>query len=196
MFPSGDTEKEPRSNSPTYKSVSPHDVCHVLHKSDLNNAEKIRIIQTCWKPDHSTVLHKQCIGSRQLSFQLKWLEQRRWLVYSKETEFEGGWCLLCVLFLSDQEKKNLGSFVNSPFRKYVKSKECFDNHEANIYHKNSVERASIARAQAENVGLRIDTQISHASMENIERNRSILPHVVNAVLFLCKTTNFSPWSQR
>ena len=37
--------------------------------------------------------------------------------------YKGGWCMPCILFLTDSEKVQLKSFVNIPFVNYNKSKE-------------------------------------------------------------------------
>ena len=61
-------------------------------------------------------------GSRkgsQLSFQISWLEQYSWLVYSPS--LKGGLCKICVLFATRPQhstKEKLGVFVNDAFRKY------------------------------------------------------------------------------
>ena len=117
---------------------------------------------------------------------MKWLDQRRWLAYSAHDEFKGGWCVSCLLFLTDREKESLGAFVKTPFRNYNKSKEKLDSHETTEYHKRSLDRAACARAQLANVERRIDTQINSIAMRNAQGNRAILPHIVDAVLLCTK----------
>ena len=62
-----------------------------------------------------------------LKTQPRWFDQHKWLYYSAHANFKGGWCLSCVLFLTDVEKERLGAFVRAPFRNYNKSKELLDD---------------------------------------------------------------------
>ena len=64
---------------------------------------------------------------------------------------KGGWCLPCLLCLSDHEKELLGVFVKTPFRNYNKSKEFLSGHEEKKYHKICIERAGIIRGQIGNI---------------------------------------------
>ena len=127
-------------------------------KVSLSDTEKIQFRDNCWRPAESSTLDTQRLGARkQITFQMKWLNQRRWLAYSAHDEFKGGWCVSCLLFLTDREKESLGAFVKTPFRNYNKSKEKLDSHETTEYHKGSLDRAACARAQLANVERRIDT---------------------------------------
>ena len=140
-------------------SVAPYDVTRIAQKKvSLSDTEKIQFCDNCWRPAASSTLDTQRLGARkQITFQMKWLNQRRWLAYSAHDEFKGGWCVSCLLFLTDREKESLGAFVKTPFRNYNKSKEKLDSHETTEYHKGSLDRAACARAQLANVERRIDT---------------------------------------
>ena len=122
--------------------------------------EKIDILQNCWKPTSSFIItrkqqydqqtFKTEEGNKVISFQPKWFDQHRWLYYSARDDFKGGWCLSCVLFLTDVEKERLGAFVRAPFRNYNKSKELLDGFEKRAFHKTSIERASCTQSQQTN----------------------------------------------
>ena len=60
---------------------------------------------------------------KQVMFQKRWLQEYPWLHYGLSEVHKGGWCIPCVLFLTDIEKSALGPFINSPFINYNKSKE-------------------------------------------------------------------------
>ena len=94
--------------------------------------------------------------------------------------------MLCVLFLSEQEKQGLGMFVNNPFRKYNKPKECFDGHKGKVYHKACVDRASLIYTRVKDREKQIDVQINNVATENLNKNKNILPHNVYAVLFCAR----------
>jgi len=53
----------------------------------------------------------------------------------------GGWCLPCILFLTDDEKANLGAFVCTPFKNCNKSKELMERHAKHAYHVRAVNNA-------------------------------------------------------
>jgi hypothetical protein len=156
----------------TSVGVAPYDVSELsMNTIKLSDADKMQFLDKCWQPTTSDVLDTQRFGSnKSISFQHKWLGQRRWLAYSAHVDCRGGWCLPCLLFLHDQEKEMLGGFVNKPCINYNKSKEKFDIHEHTEYHKRCVERAGSIRAQMENIEKRIDTQIDTMAMENNKEN--------------------------
>ena len=66
------------------------------------------------------------IGGRkrkQITFQRRWFQDYKWLRYGVDKDHQGGWCLPCILLLSQSEKANLGGFVCTPFTNYNKFKE-------------------------------------------------------------------------
>ena len=154
-------------------SVSPYDVGQLISSgsSTLSDSDKIRLIDNCWKPSTSDALDYQYCQSkkRYLTFQWKWLDHHKWLAYSAHVNHRGGWCLPCVLFLSDVEKETLGVFVKTPFKNYNKSKESLSKHENNKYHKICIERAGIIRAQMANVDVRIDVQINEMATQIVKK---------------------------
>jgi hypothetical protein len=76
--------------------------------------------------------------------------------------------------------------VNTPFRNYNKSKEKLDAHETKEYHKRCIDRAGYIRAQMANIENRIDTQINTMAAQNVQKNKAILPHIVDAVMLCVK----------
>lgn len=161
----------------------------------LKNVYKTIFLRNCWRPKTSNSLHEKYFGSKKLSFQLKWLDERPWLAYSAKEGCEGGWRLFCVLFLNDEEKRSVGNFVNSPFTYYKNSKERLDRHEAKEFHKKSMERADCIIAQVANIEHRIDTQISKIATLTVKINRAVLPLIVDAVL-LCAKQQITPRGHR
>lgn len=59
---------------------------------------------------------------KQITFQRRWLQDYKWLRYGVNKDYQGGWCLRCILFPSGSEKATLGAFVCIPFTNYNKSK--------------------------------------------------------------------------
>ena len=60
--------------------------------------------------------------TKQIQFQKRWLKEYNWLRYGNSDGNKGGWCMPCVLFLTDSEKSSRGPFVSSPLVNYNKSK--------------------------------------------------------------------------
>ena len=67
-----------------------------------------------------------------LSFKMKWLEENRWLVYSKE--LEGCLCKFCVLF--DEKDSNQGICVKRAFQDVCKPEKIREHAEAKHYNEN------------------------------------------------------------
>ena len=126
-------------SQPSEASVSLTDVGHFVAAggmSKLKDAEQIKLLDTHWKPSPSDSLDSQYYSSKQrsLKFQWKWLGQHKWLAYSAHEGYKGGWCLPCLLFLTEAESQHLGVFVKTPFRDYNRSKEQLDSHSETKYH--------------------------------------------------------------
>lgn len=60
-------------------------------------------------------------------------------MYSVCFDYIGVWCIICCLFLSDNEKVFFGLFVKIFFWIYNKFKEKFDGYEIKEYYKKVVE---------------------------------------------------------
>lgn len=87
--------------------VAPYDVRRITQKSvKLSDAEKIQFLDDCWQPAASSAFDTQWLKARkEITF------QTRWLAHSAHNELKGGWCVSCLLFLTDGEKEALGVFV-------------------------------------------------------------------------------------
>ena len=103
--------------------------------------------------------------------------------YSKGKD---GWCLPCVLFLSDQEKQPLGAFVTTQFRNYNKATEILNSHENKEYHKLCLQKANVARSQMKNLMNRVDISIDEGATKNVQENEQILPFIVDAAILCAK----------
>ena len=121
---------------------------------------------------------------KRIQFQRRWLQDYKWLRYGTSQEFQGGWCLPCILFLTESEKSSLGVFVCSPFTNYNKSKELLEKHSKKDFHLRAVDRAYEFKKTWLNPAGRIDTHIMDCSAKNVMLNSKILPLIVEAVL-LC-----------
>ena len=149
----------------------------------LSDSDKVNFLENCWKPVPFDLLESRVFPhNKRVAFQAKWLEKRRWLAYSTHKDYKGGWCLECILLLTDSEKESLGAFVMTPFNNYKKSKKLLDTHESRGFHKRSCERAAAVRAQLANVATRNDAQLSQQSLANMGQNTTVLPFIVDVVI--------------
>ena len=134
-------------------------------------------------------------GRKRIQFQSRWLQDYKWLRYGTSQEFQGGWCLPCILFLTESEKSSLGVFVCSPFTNYNKSKELLEKHSKKDFHLRAVDRAYEFKKTWLNPAGRIDMHIMDCSAKNFMLNSKILPLIVEAVL-LCARQKMTERSHR
>lgn len=153
----------------------------------LSDNEKLEFLEKCWRPSSECVLDKQRVPkNKTVQFQIKWLDQYKWLSYSANPSCCGGWCTICLLFLTKKEKLSLGAFVKTAFKNYKKSKEKICGHESNGYHKKAQERATLIKAQMQNINKRIDVQLDEIVNQNVRKNEAILPNIVDVVNLCAK----------
>ena len=109
---------------------------------------------------------------KQITFQ-KWLQDYKWLRYGVDKDYQGGWCLPCILFLSGSEKESLGAFVCRPFSNYNKSKQLCERH-AKEYHLRAMDRAYDFKRGMLNHAVRIDSQLMDCNSRNFKLNSQVL----------------------
>ena len=66
-----------------------------------------------FKPHEQHIFPVQQHKGKKRSFQIKWLTEFQWLVFSPK--IQGGFCIACALFAKEEERKHLGQLVNKPF---------------------------------------------------------------------------------
>ncbi|CAH3137962.1 unnamed protein product [Porites lobata] len=82
----------------------PYDVSHVVKSAEkLSDAERVQFLENCWRPTPScsnldTQYWKSGNLNKHIKFQIKWLDQRKWLAYSARPDHIGAWCITCCLF--------------------------------------------------------------------------------------------------
>jgi len=113
----------------------------------IDNGLKLRLLTDPWHPEPTFTFPAE--GPRRLRFQMQWLSQNPWLVYSSHVG--GALCKYCVLFAQEHEAgqgeggkgshQGLGAFVSKPFVKWTTAKEYFKRHSETEYHKTCVSLA-------------------------------------------------------
>lgn len=146
----------------------------------LSNEEKHSLLINIWTPDRIYKFPK-IANSNQThfrSFQIKWLEEYKWLAYSEMKA--GSFCKYCVLLASDVAgngcHQTLGALVTKPFTNLKSARGSFKQHENCNYHKHAMLTAdnikSIISKKMDTVINQIDTQ---RKMDVIENRKKLLP---------------------
>ena len=169
-------------------TAAPYEVSKIIDHAfvdSLSDAEKMQFLEKSWRPPPNSILDKQVINRAgktvTTKFQTKWLHQRNWPAYSANPLHCGGWCKVCLLFLTTKEKDAaLGAFVKSAFKNYSNSKEKLGSYESADYQKKAEERGLYAKTQLQKIANRIDVQLNKVTNQNIKSNQAILPHIVDA----------------
>ena len=89
----------------------------IRQSKKLNDNEKYELLISEQKgladADLNTIWFSVAEGRKRkrVQFQRRWLQDYKWLRYGTSQEFQGGWCLPCILFLTESENSSLGVFV-------------------------------------------------------------------------------------
>ena len=89
------------------------------------------------------------------------------------------------MFLTNDEKANLGAFVCAPIKNY-KSKELMEKHAKHAYHTRAVNSAFEFTRRWVNPESRIESHIIDKNSRNFKSNSEVLPTIVEAVLLCAK----------
>ena len=85
---------------------------------ELNHEKKYcYLTKDYYLKDQLSLLKKQCINegkTKNLTYQLLWIQSKRWHVYSKE--LQGGLCKVCWLFDQISGYESRGKFVKTLFQ--------------------------------------------------------------------------------
>eukprot|EP00057_Strongylocentrotus_purpuratus_P005147 XP_003730316.1 PREDICTED: 52 kDa repressor of the inhibitor of the protein kinase-like [Strongylocentrotus purpuratus] len=159
-------------------------------KSKLSDTKKFQLLTNHFKPDKSSMLAFQEVrkggNNWKVSFQISWLEEYPWLVYSPSQK--GGFCKYCTLY-AKSNKSTFGVLVKVPFTKFARAKGkdgILTNHAANMYHKQATDTAKAFISTYQNPESRIDNKLSYEAQRLSETNRHILVEIVEIILLLAR----------
>lgn len=130
-------------------------------------------------------------GSRKRYFNLSWLEEFEWLVFSPAKK--GGFCKYCFFFASIA-KGFLRTLVKTPFLnfKFAKGKKdgVLTLHDAADYHRQAVTQAKLFLAAYSRPERRIENQLDQQKQQQYDMNKALLSCLIDAVR-LCGTQNMA-----
>lgn len=124
-------EEEPTNSGPSSACSNPpaditltvkFDIHHFVGKT-LSDTDRYDILENMFTPTASYKFPQTQYASFKRSFQLSWLSRYPGLVYSPACD--GAYCLYCVLFKTDCNRRGL---VTEPYRNWKKATEKFDEH--------------------------------------------------------------------
>ncbi|KAJ8914513.1 hypothetical protein NQ315_002786 [Exocentrus adspersus] len=153
----------------------------------IDDVTKQKLLDKPWSPDLSFKFPSS--GPRNLKFQIKWLDEWRWLVYSPS--LDAVFCKYCSLFATvvGQQASKGGKLVKTSFKNWKDAREEFRSHEKHLYHKNCLERAAnfldIMTKKSESVVLKIDTH----RKDQIINNRESLKPIIKTAMYLARLGN-------
>ena len=147
----------------------------------MSDGQKYHLLKKHFKPHEQHIFPVQQHKGKKRSFQIKWLTEFQWLVFSPKTQ--GGFCIACALFAKEEERKHLGQLVNKPFVNWKKKNEILPQHNEKLYHCKAVDLAKMFATGIENPTVRITAIGNQMKLQNIEENRHILHTVAESVLY-------------
>lgn len=143
-----------------------------------------------WTPDPLFIFPRS--GKRNLRFQLCWLNDFKWLVYSPSQD--GAFCLYCKLFAPvagiGPGHQPRGALVLTKFSKWSTAKEDFKCHESRDYHKSCVAFGCNLKNVASKTHESIDMQLDKQKKAEISENRHRLIPIIETVM-LCGKQNWA-----
>ena len=148
----------------------------------LPAGEKYTLLKHHSVPSDLFVFPITYAGGCNRNFRMCWLKEHPWLVYSQV--LDGAFCIPCALFCMN--RGNRGQLVNKPFIAWQKKSEKFKEHERAHYHQESLELAEAFIHSVENPEHTVPALSDQRRAANIERNRSVLKIVTNAVLYCAR----------
>ncbi|CAH1119048.1 unnamed protein product [Phaedon cochleariae] len=149
----------------------------------IDDVTKQKLLEKPWSPDLSYKFPSS--GPRNLKFQIKWLDEWRWLVHSPS--LDSVFCKYCSLFSTvvGQQATKGGKLVKTPFKNWMPE----NNSEIMKNNKNCIERAAnslnIMMRKSENVIL----QINKHQNDQIINNRKCLKPIIRTAIYLARLGN-------
>jgi len=162
----------------------------VTKKEDQNftmdDVLKEKLLRKTWTPNSFSDLYIQITKDKKRHFQKSWLDELKWLAYSKS--LNGAFCKNCALFgpvSSVGKGSNLlvGQLVLKPFQNWKSAKHVFSTHSNLQYHKLAMIKSSNFLLTFDGKKDAVDFQV-HKQMkkENIE-NKQKLYAIIETIIF-------------
>ena len=181
------TQSQRHSDSPVndigsaLKDVATHEEIERIVGS-LSDGNRYALLKHHKSPSEGYRFPVTYIGGCNRSFQRRWLHEYPWMVYSEAVD--GAFCIACALFCRNRVGK--GQFVNVPFRTWQKKAMKCKDHEQAKYHQEALQFAEEFVRTVEQPETTVACMVDHRRAQNVERNRSILKCVADAIIYCGK----------
>ena len=181
---SSETEQRSEQLKVHYKN----DIEGLVHPvKRMSNQQKLEFLIHLWTPDKQYKFPRLTRGVdnkvRHHSFQLKWLIDFNWLIYSHTKQ--GDFCKFCAIFAPDSVGGSfLGMFVKQPFTgatNYANGTKLLREHAATHYHQSAVIDASFFM-QSYHTGDVANTATT-VQQQRLAETKKYLKTVVSAIHF-------------
>lgn len=160
--------------------------CQSNSTQSLTNDEKISLLEKVWKPPTGYKFPITYSSNHARSFQIKWLEEYKWLAYSEEKS--GSFCKYCVLFSHSEtvgkgDHQMSGALVRKAFTNLKKAKEIFSKHANSTYHKRSIVVAENTKSVVTKKSDSVINQLNSQRVIDIKENRKKLIPIIETIRF-------------
>ncbi|KAG5897767.1 hypothetical protein JTB14_019986 [Gonioctena quinquepunctata] len=138
----------------------------------LNDGDKIQILQKLSAPQRKIEFPSTFFGNKYKKFQYAWLENYKWLIYSKSEN--GAYCKFCFVF--DQKEVGhtsaqiTGHLVTDPYRNWKKALENFQKHQTTQYHRTASIKADNFLSVMAGKSQSIDNQVDAVKARQVKEN--------------------------
>jgi hypothetical protein len=146
----------------------------------LSDGMKYKLLTNHQKPE---VFPKTFQDGCNRRFKEEYYKDRSWLAYS--SHLDAAFCVPCVLFARGTDRGSLQALVNVPFRRWSRI-SVIKEHAGKNYHKNAMVASKSFRATIDRPETQIANQLDNKRLRNIDRNRKMLTHIINAIVYLTK----------
>lgn len=152
--------------------------------AQINDNLKKDLLENAWTP--SLNFDFPASTNRNLKFQLKWLSEWSWLIYSPSED--GAFCKYCSLFATGvgHQSVSAGKLVTFPYKNWKNAREEFKRHETLQYHRNCHEKAVNFIATHSGAKPTIDVLIDKGLQSQIRANRERLKPIIKTVAFCAR----------
>lgn len=152
----------------------------------MDDVLKEKLLRKTWIPNSFTGLYVQITKNKKRHFQKSWLDEFKWLAYSKY--LNGAFCKNCVVFgpvstIGKGSNLKVGQLIISPFQNWKSAKNVFLTHSNLQYHKLAMIKSSNFLLTFDGKKDTIDFQVhKQRKKENIE-NKQKLCAIVETIIF-------------
>ena len=158
-------------------------------KRNLSDHEKFQLLTKDYWPPEKFVFTKTKIYGKGRSFQMSWLKEYTWLVYSPSKD--GGLCRVCLLFPPSSNNMNTGALVSFPKTKFNKANEILREHSKMRYHNDALLQAENFIKTVRFPEKAIASVVESSRVAQMDYNRKVLRSIVSSVIF-CGKQNIAP----